>query len=215
MKPIRVALVDDHALVREGIRALLERIEGVTVVGEAEDGLGAIELVRARHPDIVVIDISLPGLNGLDAAARLLKEEEGIRVIVLSMLGNELYVDRALQVGVHGYLLKNSDVAELGRAIRAVIEGNVYFSPHVARFVAELARRGGARDADRLLSQRQREVLQLIAEGHTTKEIATRLGLSVKTVDTHRMQLMRRLNIHDIAGLVRYAIRTGVTSADR
>ncbi len=221
MTPIRVVLADDHALVRAGIRALLEDIEGVSVVAEASDGRAALQAVADHRPDVVLMDIAMAGLNGLEAAARFAREYPAVRVVMLSMHANEEYVLRALQAGAIGYLLKDADTAELELAVRAAARGEAYLSPAVSRhLIADYVRRVGQTPQPAespsyslsLLTPRQREVLQLIAEGRTTREIARLLNISVKTVETHRAQLMERLDIHDVAGLVRYAIRAGVTS---
>jgi len=222
-KTIRVLLVDDHTLVRAGIRALLADLAGVTVTGEAQNGREALRLAKDEPPDIVLLDISMPEMNGLETIGRLAKETPRARVVILSMHANEEYVLQALRYGAAGYLLKDASSAELELAIRAAARGETYLSPAVSKTVIEdyLHRTGAQPElADitegpyRRLTPRQREVLQLIAEGHTTREIAARLHLRVKTVETHRTQLMRRLDIHDVAGLVRYAIRMGLIASD-
>jgi DNA-binding NarL/FixJ family response regulator len=207
----RVVLVDDHTLVREGIRTILQR-RGVEVVAEAADGREAIRAVRAHQPTIVLLDISMPELNGLDAIARVLQECPTTRVIILSMHANEEYASQALRLGALGYLVKDSAVDELEKALDTVSAGQVFISAKIG----PLRGAGGAAFGSSLdrLTPRQREVLQLIAEGYSTKEIAARLEVSVKTAETHRTQLMERLDIHDVAGLVRFAIRVGLTSAD-
>ena len=221
MSAARVLLVDDHALVRAGFRSLLESVEGVSVVGEAGDGHEALRLIAERTPDVTFLDIGLPGLNGLEVAARVAKEHAGVRVVILSMHANEEYVLRALQAGAAGYMLKDASVPELELALRAVMRGQTYLSPAISkRVVEDYVKRTGAdapfaRPAGAALTPRQREILQLIAEGASTKEIAHRLDVSVKTVETHRAQLMDRLDIHDVAGLVRYAIRVGLVSPER
>jgi DNA-binding NarL/FixJ family response regulator len=216
MTPIRVMLADDHALFRAGIRSLLDTIEGVEIVGEARDGHEALRLVAERRPDVLLLDVALPQLNGIEVAERL-RDTPGTRVLILSMFANEEYVLRSLRAGAAGYLLKDSTVVELASALRSVADGGSYLSPAVSGHVlAAYVRRVGDEGVppDPALTPRQREVLQLIAEGHGTKEIASRLSLSAKTVETHRAQLMERLGIHDVAGLVRYAIRAGIVSAD-
>lgn len=211
-----VLLVDDHKIVRAGIRALLDRLPGIDVIGEAADGREALELIATLCPRIVLMDIAMPGLNGLEAIAQIGERFPYVRVIVLSMYANEEYVLRALRVGAAGYLLKDAGPAELQMAIGAVTTGEIYLCPNVSRLVTEYVRRvgNGEDSAFDQLSSRQREVLQLIAEGHTTQEIGRILGIHAKTVETHRQNLMDRLNIHDIAGLVRYAIRVGLVTAD-
>jgi DNA-binding NarL/FixJ family response regulator len=223
MMPIRVLLADDHRLVRAGIRSLLHQHAGVEVVAEAGDGREALELVEIHRPDVVVLDIAMQGLNGIDAAAQIGPRFPETRVIMLSMYANEEYVAQALQAGAAAYLLKDAATSELELALRSVMRGETYLSPAVSKtLVADYLRRvrGQAAlegPAARVvpLTPRQREILQLIAEGKTTKEIARTLKLSVKTIDTHRTQLMERLDIHDVAGLVRYAIAIGLITAQR
>ena len=207
----RVLLADDHALVRAGIRSLLEHIEGVEVVGEAGDGHEALRLAAALNPDVVLLDIALPGLNGLEVAERL--THGGHRgVVLVSMHATEEHVRQALSIGVAGYVMKDSSTTDLEAALRTVAQGQVYLSPAVSKRVVEVMSQGPGEPAPPGLTPRQREILQLIAEGGSTKEIAYRLGLSAKTVETHRAEIMRRLEIHDVAGLVRYAIRRGLVS---
>lgn len=217
MNPIRVLLAEDHSLVRAGIRGLLEKLDGIQVVAEAGDGHEALRLIEAHQPDVVLMDIAMPGLNGLEAAARVVKDFPKVRVIVLSMHANEEYIWQALRAGATGYLLKDADTPELELAIKAVVRGETYLTPAVSKQVVQdyIRRVGGEWSTLDLLTPRQREILQLIAEGHTTKDVAKRLNLSVKTVETHRAQLMERLDIHDVAGLVRYAIRTGLVSSEK
>ncbi|HLN32916.1 MAG TPA: response regulator transcription factor [Gemmataceae bacterium] len=217
MGSIRVLLADDHVLVRAGIRALAQNIDGVEIVGEAVDGRHALAMIKTQEPDLVLMDISMAGLNGLEATARIAKEFPEVRVLILSAHANEEYVWQALRAGAAGYLLKDAGTAELELAIRAVARGESYLSPAVSKHVvADYVRRvGGEPRTLELLTPRQREILQLIAEGQTTKEIARTLHISVKTVETHRMQLMERLDIHDVAGLVKYAIRTGLIKSDQ
>ncbi len=216
MGTIRVLLADDHRLVRAGLRALLQSLAGVQVVAEAGNGYEALKLAEQHQPDIVIMDIGMEGLNGLEAAARLAKFTPAPRVIILSMHANEEYVRRSLQAGAVGYLLKGAEPAELEFALQAVMRGETYLTPAVSKQVVQDYLQGGVVKTDPLqdLTPRQREVLQLIAEGHSTKEIAYKLNLSIKTVETHRGELMNRLNIHDVAGLVRYAIRTGLVTPD-
>ena len=216
MEPKRILLADDHTLVRAGIRALVEKLPGVKVVGEAKDGREAILIARELEPDLVLMDIAMPGLNGLEATARISKELPKVRVIILSMYANEEYVREAIEAGASGYLVKRSAAVELEQAITAVAAGEKYFSPLIS--AEDIKDRGGRLSADRAwierLTPRQREILQLIAERHTTKEIAAILNISVKTVETHRAQLMQRLTIHDVPGLVRFAIRAGLVSLE-
>jgi DNA-binding NarL/FixJ family response regulator len=216
MTATRVLIAEDHALVRAGFRALLSSCPGIQVVAETGDGRQALRLAQEVQPDVILMDISMPVLNGLEATARLVSEYPEMRVIILSMHADEEYVLRALRAGASGYLLKDSDAAELELAITAVVRGETYLSPQVSKHViADYLRLVGSEsDTHTQLTPRQREVLQLIAEGHTTKQIAQILSVSEKTAMTHRAQLMERLDIHDIAGLVRYAIRTGLVSSD-
>lgn len=215
MKSTRIILADDHAMLRAGVRALLTKIPGASVVGEAGDGREVIEQIRSTHPDVVMLDIAMPGLNGLEALDRIRREHPGVRCIILSMHANEEYVLKAMRSGAAGYLLKNSKPEELQAALESVREGETYLSPGVARHLAEYLQRNGAGD-DPLaqLTPRQREILQLIAEGQSTKEMAATLDISSKTVEMHRAQLMERLEIHDVAGLVRYAIRNGLVDPE-
>jgi DNA-binding NarL/FixJ family response regulator len=217
MKPIRVVVAEDHALVRAGIRSLLEKLPGVEVVGEAADGREALELLETQSPHVALLDISMPGMNGLEAAARAARQFPATRVVVLSMHANEEYVHQALRAGAAGYLLKDAGAAELELAVRAVARGETYLSPAISKQVmSDYVRRTGAGTTSlEALTPRQREILQLIAEGHTTKEIAKKLDLGVKTIETHRAALMRRLDIHDVAGLVRYAIRSGLVNSGK
>ena len=208
----RVLLADDHALVRVGIRSLLSTIAGFDVVGEAGTGHEALELTDKLRPHVVLMDIAMPAINGLDATARLVERHPEVRVIILSMHASEEYALQALRAGAAGYLLKDADLLELERAIVAVARGETYLSPAISKHVIADYKRRVAEQPEPIdrLTPRQREVLRLIAEGLSTKEIAFKLGLSVKTVETHRAQLMERLEIRDVAGLVRFAIRSGL-----
>ena len=219
MKPIRILLADDHTLVRAGIRSLLEQVPNVEVVAEANDGRDALRLIHEHQPDIVFMDVTMQGLNGLDATAQITKTCPGVQVIMLSMHKNEEYVSQALRVGAAGYLLKDAATTELELAVQAVARGETYLSPAVSKHVVDryLQRVNNTTESasePTRLTVRQREILQLIAEGHTTKQIAGLLHLSAKTVETHRSQLMDRLGIRHIAGLVRYAVRTGLVAPD-
>lgn len=217
MNPIRVLLAEDHALVRAGLKALLQKLPDVEVVAEAGTGRQAIELVKQHRPQVVLMDIGMKELNGLDATARLAKQFPQTKCIILSMHSAEGYVLQALRAGAAGYLLKDAAPVELELAIRAVARGETYLSPAISRHVIDTYLHGapkGAAAEPPLLSSRQREVLQLIAEGKSTKEIAFLLKLSVKTIETHRAHLMQRLGLFDVASLVKYAIRMGLVSAE-
>jgi DNA-binding NarL/FixJ family response regulator len=217
MKPIRVLLAEDHGLVRAGIRSLLASVPDIEVVGEAGDGREALAILEQTPADVAILDITMPGMNGLEAAARVVERWPATRVIILSMHSNEEYVARALRAGAAGYLLKDAGTSELEAAIRAVVRGESFLSPAVSKRVVAGGSGGGGEGSTALeaLTPRQREVLQMIAEGHSTKGVAAVLGLSVKTVETHRTLLMQRLGIHDVAGLVRYAMRMGLINSDR
>lgn len=212
---IRVLLADDHALVRAGIRSLLNGMDEVEVVAEASSGEEAIELAASSRPDVVLMDIAMKGITGLEAAARMRIRNPEARVVILSMHSGEEYVLQALRAGAAGYLLKDAATGELELALRSVMRGESWLSPAVSRQVVEgYVQRPGGEQAPELLTARQREVLRLVASGKSTKEIAFLLNLSVKTVETHRAQIMDRLGIRDVAGLVRYALRTGLVPPD-
>ncbi len=216
MAQIRVLLADDHTLVRSGFRALIQELEGIDVVAEAADGREALRLVGKHRPDVVLMDIAMPELNGLDATARMKKQFPKVPVLLLSMHNSDEYVSKALAAGAAGYMVKTGGALELDIGIRAVARGESFLSPAVARRVISHhpASNGRPFDGPRRLTPRQREILQLIAEGNSTKEMARKLDVSVKTVETHRVNLMCRLDIHDVAGLVRYAIRIGLVTPD-
>ncbi len=217
MSKLRVVLADDHALVRAGLRALLEKLPGVEVVGEADNGREVLKLIKTAAPNVILLDISMTELGGLEALPRIVKDFPGVRVIILSAYANEEFVLRALRDGAVGYLLKDAAAEELALALKAVAQNQTYLSASVSRTVIEnyLSRAAGPAGPVETLTPRQREILQLIAEGRSTKEIASTLDISIKTVEAHRSQLMDRLGIHDVAGLVRYAIRTGIASAEK
>jgi DNA-binding NarL/FixJ family response regulator len=213
--PIRVVLADDHALVRAGMRSLLAAMAAVQVVGEAASGEEALELAARERPDVVLMDIAMKGMGGLEAAARMREQHPSVRVVILSMHAGEEYVLQALRAGAVGYLLKDAATGELELALRSVMRGESWFSPAVSRQVVEgYVQRVGGEAAGDVLTARQREVLKLVAGGKSTKEIAYDLNLSVKTVETHRAQIMERLGIRDVAGLVRYALKTGLVPPD-
>jgi len=209
--PIRIMLADDHVLVREGLRSLLER-EKFQVVAEASDGQEAIRLTETHHPDIAVIDISMPILNGIDTVRELSRSSPKTKTILLTQHEEDQYIREALGVGVKGYVIKNQVASDLIHAIRQVSRGQFYLSPGVSRAVVEAYRTKSDSPADPLTG-RERQVLQLIAEGKSTKDAASLLGISVKTAESHRMRLMQKLDIHETASLVRYAVRRGLVQA--
>jgi DNA-binding NarL/FixJ family response regulator len=213
---VRLVLADDHTLVRAGIRALLEAAGNVEVVAESGDGREALELIARHRPDVALVDIGMPGLSGLEVARRATAESPRTRIIVLSMHADASYVREALRAGVAGYLLKGAAVTELPLALESVMRGEKYLTPKISQTVVEELLRADERPSSPLggLTARQREILQLIAEGRSTKQIAHTLGVSIKTVETHRLRLMERLDIHDVAGLVRFAIRAGLVQAE-
>ncbi len=216
MNNTRVLLADDHTLVRAGLRKLLESIPGMDVVGEASDGIALLELTAALQPDLILMDIAMPGLNGLDATARVVKTCPQARVVILSMHQSEEYVRQALRNGAAAYLLKDAAPMELDQALKAVLRGEIYLSPAVSKGVMSdyVQRLRGDAPMPELLTPRQREILKLIAEGKSTKEIARILDISIKTVDTHRSQLMKQLDVHEVASLVRHAMRMGLVSVN-
>lgn len=205
---IRVLLADDHQIVRQGFRALLER-EHIDVVAEAGDGQQAVELAREHQPDVAVLDIAMPGLNGLDAGRAILEASPRIAIILLTVHTEEHHIATALRAGFRGYLVKTQAVDDLVHAVRAVAAGGLSLSPSISHFLVDAYLTGSAAPVDPLTG-RERQVLQLVAEGKTTKEIAASMGISVKTAESYRAHVMEKLNIHDTAGLVRYAIRRGL-----
>ena len=211
MAALRVLLVDDHALVRAGMRSLLQDLPEVEVVAEAGDGAEALAAAERERPDVVLMDIAMKGMNGLEAAARLRERLPAVKVIILSMHTSEEYVLLALRAGAAAYLIKDSATSELELALKSVMRGETYLSPAISRQVVDgYVQRVGAGAGPDPLTSRQREVLKRIAEGRSTKEIAYEFNLSVKTVETHRAQIMERLGIREVAGLVRYAMRAGL-----
>jgi DNA-binding NarL/FixJ family response regulator len=212
MKPVRVVLADDDNLVRVGFKALFETIKGIEVVGEAADGQSAVLKCQQLKPDVLFLDVNMPNLNGIEVASRVGRDCPNTRVIMLSMLTDSKYINRALEAGVAGYLPKSTDVPELSIALEKVLQRETYISPLIAGQVTMHLDSAGdsVEDTLALLTNRQREVLQLIAEGHSTKEIAQILSISIKTAETHRGHVMKRLDTYDVAGLVKVAIRTGL-----
>jgi len=214
MEKIRVFLVDDHTVVRQGLRRILESDDEIEIVGEAGDGRTAIDLVQKLRPHVVVMDVAMPELNGIEATRQILKRVEGAKVLVLSMHGDDVYVRQALKAGARGYLLKDSEDLDLIKAVKAIRAGGSFFSPPVSKVVLSgyLGDKvdGDAEDGVARLTDREREVLQLIAEGKTNKEVAHALSVSVNTVETHRKHIMEKLDLHNTAELVRFAIRTKI-----
>jgi two-component system response regulator NreC len=208
---IDVLLADDHQIVRQGLRGLLER-RGFKVVAEACDGREAVQLAASTHPDVAVLDLAMPSLNGMDAAREMTRDAPHLKTILLTMHTEEPYVLDALRTGISGYVLKTQATEDLVQAIEEVVRGSVYLSPRVSRTVVDAYRSKRDPPADPL-SPREREVLQLVAEGRTTKEVANILGISTKTAESHRTRIMSKLDVHETASLVRYAIRTGLVQA--
>jgi two-component system response regulator NreC len=216
MKTIRILLADDHTVMRSGLRVLLERQTGLQVVGEASDGREAVELARKLSPDVAVMDIAMPQLNGLDATRQITSRDPNTAVVILSMHSDEGYVVRALKAGARGYLMKDSAEADLITAIRAVCDGKAFFSPAISKMLAEdflrQLQERGVEDSYELLTMREREVLQLLAEGNSNKEVAALLNLSLFTVETHRAHILEKLHLKGTPELILYAVRKGVIS---
>lgn len=216
-RKIRVLLAEDHTLVRQGFRRILEDDPGVIVVGEARTGLEAIEQCRELKPDVVVMDLSMPDLGGLEATAEILKANPNIKILILSMYSNEAYVRKAFELGAKGYILKNAIEVDLTRAVMALAEGQAYFSPGISHIVLESMKagtfQGTSQDPYEKLTLREKEVLQLIAQGKSNKEIATLLNISVNTVAVHRARVMETLNLHRTAELVLFAVKKGLIQA--
>ncbi len=215
MSKTKVLLVDDHTIVRQVLKALIDTQEGIEVVGDAEDGREAIEKAKQMAPNVIVIDITMPNLNGIEATRQIKKINPEIKVLVLTVHDNEEYIHRILQAGASGYLLKESAVSDLVSAINAVEKGDIFLSPSISKvvvkdYIRHVETESGDFDSLNVLTNREREVLQLIAEGHTNKDIARILKLSIKTIDVHRSHIMDKLNIRDITGLVKYSIRKGL-----
>ena len=214
MAQIRIVLADDHTIIRSGLRLLLERQPDFKVVAEAEDGRQAVQLVSKHHPDVVILDIGMPQLNGIEATRQIVGQESHPNVVILSMHSDESYVLRALKAGARAYILKNAAEADLIRAVQAVSEGKSFFSPVISKMLLEdyvrQVREKQVEDSYDLLTPREREILQLIAEGKTNKEIATILGLSPHTIETHRGNILEKLNLHSVPELILYAVRKGI-----
>jgi DNA-binding NarL/FixJ family response regulator len=216
MLKVRILLADDHTVMRSGLRLLLERQPEFEVVGEAADGREAVAAADQENPNVIVMDIAMPNLNGIDAAGQILKKHPEASVVILSMHSDEAYVMRALKAGARAYLLKDSAEEDLVKAIRAVSEGKSFFSPAISRVLAEdyvrQLQRRGVEDSYELLTAREREILQLLAEGKSNKEVAALLNLSLYTVETHRSNILEKLNLHTIPELILYAVRKGIIS---
>lgn len=218
-KPIRVVLAEDHTIVREGLRALLDGREDIEVIAEVADGRAAVEAIAQHQPDVAIMDLGMPELNGVDATRQVRKDFPGTQVLILSMHSGEEYVRPAIRAGASGYLLKGSGLSDLVSAVHAVSRGDAFFSPAIAKIVLHDSRRDGRPGGKEpqpgdALTNREREILQLVAEGKSSPEIARQLNLSVKTVEGHRGRIMAKLDVHHVAGLVRHAIRIGLVSAD-
>jgi len=216
MKLVRVLLADDHKLIRAGLVLVVQQQPDLSVIGEADDGRQAVQLVESLKPDVVVMDIGMPNLNGIEAARQITVSRPDTAVVILSMHADEGYVLRALKAGARAYLLKDSATTDLVQAIRAVVEGKSFFSPAVSKVLLQdymrKLRRSGAEDSYDLLSPREREVLQLVAEGQSNKEVANLLNLSTYTVETHRAKIMQKLNLKGVPELILYAVRKGIIS---
>ena len=216
MRKLRILLADDHIVMRTGLRALLERQANLEVVGESENGRETVALAASLKPDVVVMDVGMPVLNGIEAAKTIVSQHPTTAVVILSMHADESYVMRALKAGARGYLLKDSAAADLIGAIQAVSQGRSFFSPKVSRILAEdyvrILKQKGDVDTYDLLTSREREILQLLAEGKANKEVATALNISPYTVETHRSHILQKLNLHTPAELVLYAVRKGIIS---
>ena len=211
MSEIRVLLADDHGLIRKGVRSILARDPAIVVIGEADDGQQAVRLAEELHPDVVLIDIAMPQLNGIEAASQIARKDKKIGIVILSMYSDEEYLVRALSAGVRGYLLKDAAEPDLIRAVRAVEQGKTFFSPAIVDMLLDdyvhRLKQQELLDSYELLTEREKQVLQLLAEGKTNKEVAAVLNLGVSTIDTHRLNLMQKLNLHNTAELVLYAVK--------
>lgn len=214
--PMRVIIAEDHTLVRAGIRTLLENIPGVIVIGEAGDGNTVLQLIEKQAPELVIMDIAMPGMSGLQATEKITEYYPSVKVLILSMYNNEEFVLKALKSGAAGYLLKEASTLELRLAVETIAGGEIYLSPGVSRQVVAkyINHINGKPESLNVLTPRQRQVLQLIAQGRTTKEIAKELNISLSSAETHRTRLMERLDIHDVAGLVRFALLHGLVAPD-
>lgn len=214
MHPIRILLADDHAIVRDGLRSLLEKQPDMTISGEASDGREAVQIAEENSPDVVVMDIAMPNMNGIEATRRIVATHPATAVVILSMHQDESYVLRSLKAGARGYLLKDSLRSDVVEAIRSVVQGRSYLTRKVSRllqedYIREMERRG-VEDSYDLLTDREREILQLVAEGRTNKEVANVLNIGLTTVETHRTHILQKLNLHSVPELILYAVRKGI-----
>lgn len=220
MKKISVLLADDHTVVRQGLRVLLEVEADIQVIGEAETGRQAVQMAKKMRPDVIVLDVAMPVLNGLEATRQIAREVHGTKILILSSYSDDEYVQQLIEAGAIGYLVKQTAANDLIKAIREAVKGNAYFSPSISRRLLEQCRaafEGGVpvRKKAPHLTSREYEVLQLIAEGQANKQIAAELSISIKTVEKHRQQVMNKLNIHDVAGLTRHALSKGIIESTR
>ncbi len=213
--PLKILLVDDHKILRDGLRSLIERHKDLEIVGEADSGLDAVRLTQRLMPDLVLMDITMPDLNGIDAARQIISRHSSVKIIALSMHTDRRMVNEMLRAGAAGYLLKETAFDELIQAIRSVMRGGLYLSPSIAQLVVEEMKKTPSKAKSTVftvLTDREREVLQLMAEGQSTKEIASKLSVSDKTIETHRRQIMDKLKLYNVAELTKYAIREGLTT---
>ena len=215
MKKIKIILADDHAVVRQGVRALLDQEKDMLVVGEAADGLQLLDLTEKLHPDVVVVDLKMPNLNGIDAAEEIRSRFPGIHTVILTMHADRSYVDRALQAGVCGYVLKEEDIGEMCIAVRHAAQGNRYLSVEVTRRVPTVVNGGTSTNPLMLLTGRERQIFQIVAEGKTNNEAALILGISMRTVEVHRAHIMRKLNLKTRVDFVRFALKQGILADDK
>jgi DNA-binding NarL/FixJ family response regulator len=216
MKTIRVIVADDHTIIRSGLKALLDREPDIEVVAEAADGRQAVQKAQELQPEVVLLDIAMPNLNGIEAARQIAAKHDRMGIIILSMHSDESYVLKALKAGARGYLLKDSSESDVMNAVRAVNAGKAYFSPEISRMMADdylrQMEQRGAEDSYELLTSREREILQMLAEGKSNKDVANLLNLSLHTVETHRSNILQKLNLHSVPELILYAVRKGIVS---
>lgn len=216
MKNIRVIVADDHTMIRSGLKSLIDRAADLEVIAEAQDGMQAVQQAQELHPDVVVLDIAMPNLNGIEAARQITSRQERVGIVILSMHSDEGYVLKALKAGARGYILKDSSENDVISAVRAVSAGKAYFSPEISRMMADdylrQMQQRGVEDSYELLTTRERQILQMLAEGKSNKEVASALDLSLHTVETHRSNILQKLNLHSIPELILYAVRKGIVA---